>query len=640
MPLVQDDPTSGLNNFIDVANKDDHNPIVVAARQLPRSSSILAASSHRNDNTKSRRVSIAGTGSVCSEPDLENHKRASLASSTYTTYDDKNQSVRTGRFQGHFDDVDFNETSRGVIQNEDSGHSRRFSSNTQAENEEYTMRSKGAANLRAISEARFFENDERINYLEQEMAKLSFELAEARSQADWYRMQHRHLHLEFEDLQSYCNQLQDENKALNDGIIARKKKTGWFRSDQTRRLNQSRRRIDYKSNGVDSSQDPPYSCRDETSLARGREEDDWDADTLTTNFGGTSRHGEESTNEQSKGPLITSGDCFHETLEGSKNSGKQSDDTPKAITVTSREAISGEAMSTMDDLKDTDGAWYDSIPSATGTSQTDVESRNRDEPSDRKSHSGSLLEHTNHILGKLMLGSTSKTPTMNRVDIDGEQSVVSTQTAITTKTMPNIGWNLQGRRSSFVEKHRFVPTRRGSGLDAASTHGPTFHSTANVDFQELDFADTSDAQDTEAHASEVCANSSPTDKNDGGDVELKSWWTKVKLNTPFGSNTKKAEHASKQTKELLFEDDDCGKEAPDEPIELNFLNHRASDYSDGASSDKSFDIAASDDESSVEMPYDLSAANLGEYDYGKEYFVRALPHGKPSNKLKASSKAC
>jgi hypothetical protein len=86
------------------------------------------------------------------------------------------------------------------------------------------------------------------------------------------------LHLEFEDLQSYCNQLQNENKELHDGIIARKKKSGWFSSDQTRRLNQPRRRIDYKNNDVDASQDPPNSWRDETSLARGREEDDWDAE--------------------------------------------------------------------------------------------------------------------------------------------------------------------------------------------------------------------------------------------------------------------------------------------------------------------------------------------------------------------------
>ena len=77
---------------------------------------------------------------------------------------------------------------------------------------------------------------------------------------------------------------------------------------------------------------------------------------------------------------MTSRDCIHDTHEGSKNSGKQSDDTPKAITVTNRETIIGEAMSNMDAMKDDDGIWHDSIPSATGTSQTDAESHNRDEP--------------------------------------------------------------------------------------------------------------------------------------------------------------------------------------------------------------------------------------------------------------------
>jgi hypothetical protein len=172
MPLVQDDPINGLNNFIDVANKDDHNPIVVAARQMPRRSSTLSVSSQRNYITKSRGVSVAE--SVCSEPDLSNHKRASAASSTNTTYDDRNQSVRIGRFQTNVEGIDFNEASRGIIQNEDSDHSRKYSSGTIADNEEHTVPPKGAA-LGAISEATLLDNEERINYLEQEMAKLSFD---------------------------------------------------------------------------------------------------------------------------------------------------------------------------------------------------------------------------------------------------------------------------------------------------------------------------------------------------------------------------------------------------------------------------------------------------------------------------------
>ena len=51
MPLVQDESISDLNHFIDVANKDDDNLIVVAARQMPPQSvdtdSYLATNQHQ-----------------------------------------------------------------------------------------------------------------------------------------------------------------------------------------------------------------------------------------------------------------------------------------------------------------------------------------------------------------------------------------------------------------------------------------------------------------------------------------------------------------------------------------------------------------------------------------------------------------
>lgn len=66
----------------------------------------------------------------------------------------------------------------------------------------------------------------RIMALEEELAKSKFELAEARSQADWYKLEHRRLFVEHDDLQAFCEQLQTENSSLKSG---RKMPNVWLR---------------------------------------------------------------------------------------------------------------------------------------------------------------------------------------------------------------------------------------------------------------------------------------------------------------------------------------------------------------------------------------------------------------------------
>ena len=66
----------------------------------------------------------------------------------------------------------------------------------------------------------------RIMALEEELAKSKFELAEARSQADWYKLEHRRLFVEHDDLNAFCEQLQTENSSLKSG---RKMPNVWLR---------------------------------------------------------------------------------------------------------------------------------------------------------------------------------------------------------------------------------------------------------------------------------------------------------------------------------------------------------------------------------------------------------------------------
>jgi len=138
------------------------------------------------------------------------------------------------------------------------------------------------------------QNNDNCHILEQEMAKISFELAEARSQVDWYKLKYRHLHAEFQDLQAFCKQLQSENMELRfeksrrensrgpdvnpSSFIIPNDKSAWFKSDHLLKLNRPKKWADYEiSNNIEK---PQHQHRDDTSDCG----EDWDNDTLTTQF--------------------------------------------------------------------------------------------------------------------------------------------------------------------------------------------------------------------------------------------------------------------------------------------------------------------------------------------------------------------
>lgn len=125
----------------------------------------------------------------------------------------------------------------------------------------------------------FTNEDAKGDCLEQEIAKISFELADSQAQVDWFKMKYRHLEVEFNDLQAFCKQLQNENMELrceneqlrNGEKVAAKKRSTWFKSPNLMRLTKPKSIKEPRQNADDSD------C------------EDWDDDTLTTQFCESSR---------------------------------------------------------------------------------------------------------------------------------------------------------------------------------------------------------------------------------------------------------------------------------------------------------------------------------------------------------------
>ena len=112
------------------------------------------------------------------------------------------------------------------------------------------------------------ENAERVTAMERILTKLYCDLAEARSKADWYKLQHRKLHLEYQDLQAFCEMLQDENQELREGG-GDTKKGGWFVSNhksQKKKYLKEKRRLSYQSSTNTSRSS---SAADDYSVAMG-----------------------------------------------------------------------------------------------------------------------------------------------------------------------------------------------------------------------------------------------------------------------------------------------------------------------------------------------------------------------------------
>jgi hypothetical protein len=391
----------------------------------------------------------------------------------------------------------------------------------------------------------FDERGDAVSSLEQDMAKLAFELAEARAQVDWYKLQHRQVHLEFEDLQAFCKQLQAENSELRKGIVKSRKKKPWFNSDRIRRLNQPKKRMDFGA-----------SMHDTSSFAGDQKcnsDEDWDDETLTTYFGGAGRMGEDSVRGTSRhGPLLTMSD----QAKGSKPDQsrrkviREIDDTPKNITVTNRTSLH-EQTQTANSLHDT----------------TEVESvESEDAPAGNPVWPERDPQRT-------------KASRMRR---NKEESTVYSDQRNSSSEQ------LSDHRTSIHGEHRFVPQRQGSGPDLT-----TSHQNVTGELDDLDFG-SGHKQTEKTHETEE-----PHDEQAERvpeHEETKSWWAKMtpfQQSTPKPTETKSHEgHANQQAP--LSRDDRPLVEGDYPGLDVDFV-------------DRSL-VRTNSSSSAGEMPTDLSDA--------------------------------
>ncbi len=70
--------------------------------------------------------------------------------------------------------------------------------------------------------------DDRVAWLEGEVARLKLDLANAKAARDWHHLRFRKAQTEFEDLQAFCKQLQDENEQLKSKDSPPPNSDSWF----------------------------------------------------------------------------------------------------------------------------------------------------------------------------------------------------------------------------------------------------------------------------------------------------------------------------------------------------------------------------------------------------------------------------
>lgn len=265
MPLIKASAdVDDLNSFIDIAITDDNeiNPIIGVSRVQKGNRSEANSKRSGNDSTSWR---ARGAGSSCdnSREDgeiLRESDNESFAAS----------SRQSGSFAASRNSGDFSRQTKSNPQSIKSASINEYVDAMSKEEDDDVV-----FPLRETEEE--YKNE--AERLEQEIAKISFELAESQAQVDWYKMNYRHLHVEFADLQAFCQQLQDENMELRDenkklrngARVKPKKRSAWFENATLMNLGKPRPIVDYGKNPDDSD------C------------DDWDDDTLTTNFCESSR---------------------------------------------------------------------------------------------------------------------------------------------------------------------------------------------------------------------------------------------------------------------------------------------------------------------------------------------------------------
>ncbi len=70
--------------------------------------------------------------------------------------------------------------------------------------------------------------DDRVTWLEGEVARLKLELANAKAARDWHQLRFRKAQTEFQDLQAFSKKLQDENEQLKSKVRSPTNNESWF----------------------------------------------------------------------------------------------------------------------------------------------------------------------------------------------------------------------------------------------------------------------------------------------------------------------------------------------------------------------------------------------------------------------------
>ena len=276
MPLVQDNAVGDLDSFLDVAIRDDHDVNTMLMKAASRRTLLtdpLEVSGGTSRRSQARSLMAeASVGSVQSrrthgDPDSNNNNNNNNNGDHEDEYDDNTTvTSKTSRFSRSKRSPSFcNEEASSVSLPNGHGSSSRdldcfFSDEESAEDDDddndETDNMVGmhgdeaglAVNERTYDEystARRPQNEA----IERALADMKVELAEARSQADWYKLQHKQLQVEFEDLQAFCQQLQKENvelRAGRDQPLSRRPR--WFKAKRLDQLQRSRKRTDYPGN--------------------------------------------------------------------------------------------------------------------------------------------------------------------------------------------------------------------------------------------------------------------------------------------------------------------------------------------------------------------------------------------------------
>eukprot|EP00548_Thalassiothrix_antarctica_P007655 CAMPEP_0194149836 /NCGR_PEP_ID=MMETSP0152-20130528/40171_1 /TAXON_ID=1049557 /ORGANISM="Thalassiothrix antarctica, Strain L6-D1" /LENGTH=656 /DNA_ID=CAMNT_0038852321 /DNA_START=65 /DNA_END=2035 /DNA_ORIENTATION=+ len=654
MPLIRaiSDCGEDINSFLDVAIKDEKeiNPIVSVSRvQNPPDAESCSTAWMKNNSKRVWRETPTGTRRRVSDNDssLSNSSKELLSNREVGNDNDANSCgwgsrngktfstlsccdnsvVSSSRYGGgKEDDASLMDTTKSVLSTK-----RTYVINRCSDSNDLLIDG-------TISKIHHQHDDNNEDYrrvleLEQEMAKIKFELAEARAQVDWYKLKYRHLHVEFQDLQAFCQRLQSENMKLrfenkrvrnsngSCNSISSNEKSPWFKSEILMKLNRPRKWIDYE--GCNSQ---PHRQKSPATNNNGDESDceDWDNDTLTTQFCESSR--------------------FGVTDEASKYTTKS--DKPKNITVRNNRVGGGGELATKvcnllgleekQEQQNVEGISNNNIsPRETFV----INSEGRE--SDKTIPTTSMMRRksTEQPIVQYEVGNEEEKEQSERRD-----SVTEVASSIDTNSVANL------KKTSFSLMKSFITLLPPSASSSTSDNFlmATKKNEDNNNLTECRIAEEIHKERDEKEINGSAKSEINANKPDGSIVLVENnrknaeakqpqqkWWTKVKIKKPFGQMhiTAFKNNENTQLSDIALED----------PPEHTNNNTNTSEYSSGSFINNSFGGYHSpfyNSSSGGEMPIDLSECTAASETFHSTKTVNNLrDYSEACNKM-AKRKGC